>query len=37
MDYQVASHLKVGMGAETIKGLVEELDLEQIAQDLVWS
>ncbi len=34
MDYGVSSHLRVGMGAESILELVEELNLEETAIDL---
>lgn len=34
MDYQVSSHLRVGMGAESILELVKEIDLEKLVPQL---
>jgi DNA-directed RNA polymerase subunit beta' len=34
MDYNVASHLRVGMGAESILELVKELDLDTLVEQL---
>ncbi|MBU1966893.1 DNA-directed RNA polymerase subunit beta', partial [Patescibacteria group bacterium] len=34
MDYDAASHLRVGMGAESILELVKELDLDELVEQL---